>query len=134
MVNPYKSKVLAYIEGKTPAINHAAQSALQRVDNIQEQFMRSAGLTDIEAICGFRLAPLCSRRDMALLGVIHRTVLGLGPEQFSEYFTLDVESRHLDGKECYRRHNRPNKHQPKGETPRYPFPIQYWASWMDIIY
>ena len=81
MVNLYKSKVLAYIEGKTPAIYHVAQSALQRVDNIQEQFMRSAGLTDIEAICKFRLSPLCSRRDMALLGVIHRTVLGLGPEQ-----------------------------------------------------
>ena len=36
----------------------------------------------------FNLAPLEARRDMAMLGLIHRTVLGLSPPQFYEWFFL----------------------------------------------
>ena len=78
MVNLYKSKVLSYIEGKTAAIYHVAATQLMRVDKIQKHFLASVGLTELEALCNFRLAPLSSRRDMALLGLIHRTVLGGG--------------------------------------------------------
>ena len=38
----------------------------------------------------FNLAPLATRRDMAMLGLIHRTVLGRGPEQFKEFFQLEA--------------------------------------------
>ena len=44
------------------------------------------GLTDVEALCKYNLAPLPTRRDIAMLGVIHRTVLGQGPPQFSNWF------------------------------------------------
>ena len=36
-----------------------------------------------------KLAPLASRRDIAMLGVIHRTVLGEGPPQLRDLFQLD---------------------------------------------
>ena len=36
----------------------------------------------------FNLAPLSSRRDMALLGVIHRAVLKKGPEHFQRLFVV----------------------------------------------
>ena len=37
------------------------------------------------------LAPLNCRRDIAVLGLIHRTVLGDGPEHFREWFFLSTE-------------------------------------------
>ena len=33
----------------------------------------------------YSLAPLLARRDIAMLGLIHRTVLGFGPKQFKLY-------------------------------------------------
>ena len=38
------------------------------------------------ALVDFHLAPLAVRRDIAMLGLIHRTVLGKGPAQFAEHF------------------------------------------------
>ena len=44
----------------------------------------------VDALIHFNLAPLTTRRDMSILGVIHRTVLGLGPPCFKDCFTLDA--------------------------------------------
>ena len=33
--------------------------------------------------------PISARRDIAALGLIHRTLLGLGPVHFQEWFRLD---------------------------------------------
>ena len=41
------------------------------------------------ALVHFHLAPLCTRRDIAMLGMIHRTVLGKGPQQFADFFQRD---------------------------------------------
>ena len=51
---------------------------------------------------------------MALLGLIHRTVLGLGPSQFQEFFVMDDNVR-LTGRETERRHNRQLKTHRKGK-------------------
>ena len=63
-------------------------------------------MIDLEAISDYRLAPLNSRRDMAMLGLIHRTVIGEGPDQFKKYFVRESESRHPDGRENQRRHDK----------------------------
>ena len=44
-------------------------------------------MSDEGALFVFHLAPLSVRRDIAILGVIHRMVLGRGP-QFRELFKL----------------------------------------------
>ena len=105
MVNLYKSKILGYLECKTAAIYHASKSLLLRVDRIQDTFLKSAGITELEALCEYRLAPLAARRDMGMLGLIHRTVLGCGPKQFQKFFKLDATLR-SNGREAIRRHNR----------------------------
>ena len=43
-------------------------------------------MTEEEALLNYNLAPLNCRRDMAALGLIHRTVLGVGPEHFKKWF------------------------------------------------
>ena len=60
----------------------------KRVDDIQTRFLGEIGLCQRDALVNFNLAPLAARRDMAMLGVIHCTVLGKGPGHFCEFFRL----------------------------------------------
>ena len=55
MVNLYKSKVGSYIESKTAAIYHASQILLARIDSVQTNFLRQIGLTELDALCNYRL-------------------------------------------------------------------------------
>ena len=89
MIHLYKSKVLGYIEYRTGAIYHAAAGLLANVDNMQRSFLKSIGMSKETAMFDYNLSPLETRRDIALLGVIHRTVLGNGPDQFKAFFKFD---------------------------------------------
>ena len=68
---------------------HACTTELSTLDRVLSSFLRQVGISDLDALVSFRLAPLTCRRDMAMLGVIHRTILGQGPPEFSRYFRLD---------------------------------------------
>ena len=84
----YKAQVLSYIEGCTPAIFHAAPSVLDRIDRVQRRFLREMGFTEAEALELYSLAPLPCRRDMAMLGTLHKITLGLAPHQLSALFPI----------------------------------------------
>ena len=88
LIQLYKSKLLSFLEYRTAAIYHACNTTLQRLDNFQEHFLSELGITAKTALFIFNLAPLTCRRDIAMLGVIHRCVLGKGPPHFQEFFKL----------------------------------------------
>ena len=96
------------MEYRTPALYHATCTALQPLDKVQERFLRQAGVTELEALMHFNLAPLSTRRDTAMLGLIHRTVLRKGPEHFQKLFVLKqstgVHQTRLEGRR--QRHGR----------------------------
>ena len=76
------------------------------MDKIQTHFLKCADVTEVDALCKFRVAPLLARRYMAMLAIIHRSIIGCGPPQFKEFFKLDLTFRNPTGRECERRHNR----------------------------
>ncbi len=82
----YKTQVLSYMESGTPALYHAAPSVLDRVDRVQRRFLRELDHTEEAALQNFRLAPLNARRDMAMLGALHKVNLGTAPTQLSSLF------------------------------------------------
>ncbi len=88
LVHLYKAQVLSFIESSTPGLYHAAASVLDRVDRVQRRFLREVGLNERTALCDFRLAPLPSRRDMAMLGVLQKVALGIAPIQLAALFPL----------------------------------------------
>ena len=93
----YKSQLLGYIEYRTPAIYHANDSLLAPLNDIQTQILEAASMNPLEALMVANLAPLTARRDMAMLGAIHRSVLRRGPVQFDAFFQrshVDVPGRH----------------------------------------
>ena len=88
LVHLYKAQVLSYCESSTPGIYHAAASVLERIDKVQRRFLRNVGLDDFAALKDFRLAPLSSRRDISMLGVLHKVVLGKAPKPLAALFPV----------------------------------------------
>jgi hypothetical protein len=82
----YKARVLSYAEYRTSALYHATDTALHRLNTTQTRFLQELGLSDAEALLEHNLAPLCTRRDIAMLGVIHRAALGQGPPHLHRFF------------------------------------------------
>ena len=82
----YKAQVLSYVESGTPALYHAARSVLDRVDRVQRRFLRELDYSEKDALVDYRLAPLDSRRDMAMLAVLHKVTLGTAPAKLKALF------------------------------------------------
>ena len=78
--------MLSYIEYKTAAIYHATQGELSIIDRIQAGFLRELGISENDALLHFNLAPLHTRRDIAMLGVIHRAAIGRAHPQLRVFF------------------------------------------------
>ena len=53
---------------------------------MQASFLASLDISEQAAFKRYRLAPLCSRRDIAMLGLLHRVVLGTAPQPLESLF------------------------------------------------
>ena len=82
----YKSRLLGYLEYRTPALYHASDTDLTALNGVQDRLWKVVGCTEREALQHWNLAPLATRRDIAMLGLVHRTVLGKGPKHFRRFF------------------------------------------------
>ena len=95
----YKARVLSYIEYRTPTLYHCCSTTLDEVDSVQRLFLREVGLTPEEAL-------VQARRDMAMLGVIHRFVIGRGPPQFGQFLRPATSSEPRSTRRQARLHSR----------------------------
>ena len=111
----FKSRILSYVEHRTAAIYHSDITLLDAVDRQYDWFLSEVGLTRKDDLLSFSLATLNSRRDMAMLGVIHRSMLRKGPRQIHEFFELEPDSNHLTGRSNLRRHDRQLKTYRRGK-------------------
>ena len=82
----YKADILSTLEYRTPAVYHACSTSLAVLDRVQAQLLRELGITAEEALLDFNLAPLETRRDMAMLGLIHKICLGQAPQPLAQFF------------------------------------------------
>ena len=82
----FKSHILSFIEYRTMAIAHAAPSDLVPLDDILTRLLVRLGISQEAALMHFKLAPLNTRRDISLLGIIHKAALRQGPPQFHHFF------------------------------------------------
>ena len=55
---------------------HASTTLLEKVDQVQRSFVHKLGLTEQEAFLNFNFAPSSLRRNIAVLGLLHKRVLG----------------------------------------------------------
>jgi hypothetical protein len=95
----FKAHLLGYLEYRTPAVYHATRDILTKLDRVLTKFLEDLGLSEVEALMNFNMAPLAARRDIAMLGLIHRTVLGKGPRHFKDHFKVASSGILLDPRE-----------------------------------
>ena len=79
-------------------------SSIEVVDRIQRGFLDEIEVNEFTAFMSFNLAPLSLRRDIAMLGMIRRTVLGEGPAHFQRFFYAAPSTARRSA--SHQRHNR----------------------------
>ena len=52
-ITTYKTKILSYLEYRTPAIYHANGTLLLQIDGVQTKLLREMGLSDEDALSKF---------------------------------------------------------------------------------
>ena len=82
----YKSHVLSFIEYRTPGLHFASTCILKQIDDVQARFLRQINVSEESAFMHFNLAPLTARRDIAILGCIHRAARQRGPPSLWQFF------------------------------------------------
>ena len=80
----YKQQVLSFIESAVVPYTTSLELYLGSWMGCRED---SYGINDETAFMGVSLAPLSMRRDIAMLGILHRATISEGPVQFQKYFT-----------------------------------------------
>ena len=95
MIAFYKAHLLSYLEYRTPAIYHAIRAVLSCLDAVQTLTLMAIRVNELTSLVSFRLAPLSTRRDIDMLGILHRTMLGKGPNHFSGFFPRETHSIHI---------------------------------------
>ena len=53
------------------------------LDYVYENFIGELGVTPIESLLEYGSAPLCTRRDIGTMGILHRITIGIAPEQIT---------------------------------------------------
>ena len=78
MIGQFKTHIWGLMEIHNGAIFHAASSALAKIDHVQQHFLDELGISDSEAFLRFNFAPPLLRRNIGILGLLHKRVLGKG--------------------------------------------------------
>ena len=86
LIHQYKAHILSFVEYRTAAIYHATSTLLCRLDRTQDRFLKEIGVDSKTALLEHGLAPLNMRRDIAMLGLLHRAAIGEGPPQLRKMF------------------------------------------------
>ena len=76
LIQQFKSHIWGLMEAHTGGIFHAATSILIQFDNSQKHFLEELGESEASAFLKFNFAPPTLRRNIAILGMIHKKVLG----------------------------------------------------------
>ena len=104
VVLQFKTFVWSGLEYRTIAIYHATETLLSKVGKLQTRFLHRLGYSEEPAFEKFKMAPLELRRDIAMLGLIHKSVRGEAHPEFSKFFTLTLQARRSRTRLQNRRH------------------------------
>ena len=86
MVLQFKTHILPIAESATAAIYHASTSILSPVDQILYAFLRHLEISIEDSTLKYNLLPLETRRDIAMLGLLHKCVLGTAHPYLCQLF------------------------------------------------
>ena len=76
MLNQYKTHIWGHAEYPNGCILHASATSLSRLDSMQRRFLQGLCIDEEPAFLDYNFAPPSVRREIGILGLIHKRVLG----------------------------------------------------------
>jgi hypothetical protein len=86
LILQFKTFVWGLIECHLGTYFHAASTLLGKIDGVQRRFLREIDLTAKRVFIDHHFAPPSLRRNIAVLGLLHKRVLGKCNPSFAELF------------------------------------------------
>ena len=91
MITQFKTHIWGLLEYHTPAIYYGIRSLVAKVDHLQESFLAKLDVSIDDVFLHHNMAPLKVRRDIGLLGMLHKRVLGFAHPSFNVLFPFVPE-------------------------------------------
>ena len=105
LMRQFKTHVLGHLELNIGGFYHATATSLAPLDNIQRSVLGQLGICLRESFLRFNLLPLCSRRDIAMLGLIYRVAHGHAHPQLQALFPKSLQTYAFDTRLRANRHS-----------------------------
>ena len=96
MIFMFKTHLRGLIETNTPAIYHAAVTTLRPMDNLQNSYVHELGMSLEAAFLEHNVAPLCLRRDIAMLGLLFKIAHGICHPQLRDLLPPAATTNRVD--------------------------------------
>ena len=87
MITQYKTHVLGLLEMNVGGFYHACDTVLSQIDQVQTSYLHKLSISAAEAFLDYNLAPLSTRRDIAMLGLVYKCVFDLAHPDLCNMFT-----------------------------------------------
>ena len=84
LINQYKTHIWGLVEAHCGGYFHAATSLLDKIGQVQNSFLSKLQISEQEAFINFNFAPTILRRNIGVLGLLHKRVLGLCHPSFEK--------------------------------------------------
>ena len=98
LILQFKTHIWSFVEYFTPCIYHCGVTLLDRIDALQISFLRALDICEEEAFLDHNVAPLNTRRDVAILGFLHKCNLGHAHPSLRQLFYRDPLPRTRDNR------------------------------------
>ena len=82
LIGQFKTQIWGIMEANNGGIFHAATTHLMKFDNAQRHFLRKLEVSEAEAFLKFNFAPPTLRRNIGILGLLHKRVIGQAHPRF----------------------------------------------------
>ena len=76
LIGQFKTHIWSLMEMHSGGIFHASDSLLAKIDETQRRFLRELSITEEEAYLQHNFAPSQLRRNIGILGLMHKRVIG----------------------------------------------------------
>ena len=86
LVGQFKTHIWGILEIHNGAIFHASDYLLAKIDAVQRHFLNEIDITEKDAYMQHNFAPPQLRRNIGMLGLLHKRVLGEAHPIFQELF------------------------------------------------
>ena len=96
LIAQFKTHIWGLMECHNGGIFHASTTVLEKLDAVHYKFLRDIGIHPNEAFLNFNFGPPNLRRNIGILGLLHKRVLGLSHPMFQSLlpFASDVPGAH----------------------------------------